>query len=124
MHANDSDQVSPVLCDYQLRVRVHSYLNPDSRCAACTRSLSEPVFGCCDNPTNTGVCSGVERCDTFFRYCLRPLGQRGVECPVNDATGRNTAVFSPDTDVLLDVGDTVLGSDNPLIIFGPSWTVS
>ncbi|XP_064402717.1 uncharacterized protein LOC135348431 isoform X2 [Halichondria panicea] len=110
--------VCAVVGDYELRVRVHSYLNADSRCATCTRSLVNPIYGCCDNQTNTGVCSGDELCDTFFIYCLRSLGEMGIRCPVNNVT----AFFSRNTDMLLDIGDTVLGSENPFLYSGPIWT--
>ena len=111
-----------VVCDYELRVRVHSYLNADSRCATCTRSLVNPIYSCCDNLTNTGVCSGDELCDTFFQYCLRSLGDTRLQCPLN-VTAVQSAIFSPNTDILLDIGDTVLGSENPFLYFGPVWMV-
>ncbi len=117
-----SQLVCAVVCDYELRVRVHSYLNADSRCAVCTRSLVNPIYSCCDNQTNTGVCSGDERCDTFFQYCLRPLGATGIGCPFNGTA--NTNFFSFNTDILLDIGDTVLGTDNPFLYFGVTWRVS
>ena len=116
-----SSQVCAVVGDYELRVRVHSYLNADSRCATCTRSLVNPIYGCCDNPTNTGVCSGDELCDTFFQYCLRSLGNTRIRCPFGAAM--DTAIFSPNTDILLDIGDMVLESENPFLYVGTIWTV-
>ncbi len=107
--------------DYELRVRVHSYLNADSRCATCTRSLVNPIYGCCDNLTNTGVCSGDELCDTFFRYCLRSLGNTRIRCPFGAV---DTVIFSPNTDILLDIGDMVLESENPFLYVGTIWMVS
>ncbi len=115
-------QVCAVVCDYELRVRVHSYLNEDSRCATCTPSLVNPMYGCCDNQTNTGVCSGDELCDIFFRYCLRSLGATGIRCLLN-VTAVDTFLFLSNTDILLDIGDTVLGSENPFLYSGPVWMV-
>ncbi len=117
-----SSQVCAVVGDYELRVRVHSYLNADSRCATCTPFLGNLIYGCCDNSTNTGVCSGDELCDTFFQYCLRSLGDTRIRCPLN-VTAVDTAIFSPNTDILLVIGDTVLGSENPFLYSGPIWTV-
>ncbi len=117
-------QVCAVACDYELRVRVHSYLNAESRCATCTRSLDNPIYSCCDNQTNLGVCRGDELCDTFFRYCLRSLGETDIRCPVNDVSPVDTAFFSPNTDILLDIGDSVLGTENPFLYFEFIWTVS
>ncbi len=117
-------QVCAVVCDYELRVRVHSYLNADSRCATCIRSLINPIlYGCCDNLTNTGVCSGDELCDTFFQYCLRSLGDTNIRCPLGNVTAMQSAIFSPNTDSLLDIGDTVLGRENPFLYFGTTWMV-
>ncbi len=113
---------SAVLCEFELRVRVHSYLNDESRCATCTSSLGNPVYSCCDNLTNTGVCTGEELCDTFFRYCLRPLGDTRIQCLAFMAV--DTELFSPNTDALSDIGDTLFGSENPFTFFGYDWTVS
>lgn len=124
VHARMQQVFSAVQCQYELRARVHSYLNPESRCASCTRSLVNPVLSCCDNATNTGVCSGEELCDTFFQYCLRPLGETGVQCPLNDATAIDTMRFQPNTDALFDVGDTVFASENPFRFVGENWRVS
>ncbi len=101
---------------------MHSYLNPESRCAACTRSLVNPIYSCCDNPVNTGVCSGEELCDTFFRYCLRPLGETGVQCPQNEFI--DTMYFRSNTDALFDIGDNIFGSANPFVLSGANWRVS
>lgn len=109
--------------DFELRVRVHSYTNPDSRCAQCTASLINPDYRCCDNMANPGVCVGEELCDTFFQYCLRPLGSTGVRCPGDNIFGTPTRFFSADTDVLVDVGDTVFGSANPFVLTGSVWLV-
>lgn len=43
---------------------------------------------------------------------------------MNDLTGIDTAFFSPDTDTLTGVGDSVFGTDNPIVFFGPQWMVS
>ena len=49
-------------------MQVHSYDNPTNLCAGCGEGP-----GCCDN-FGGNDCTGEERCDNIFFYCLRPLG--------------------------------------------------
>lgn len=114
-------QVGIVVGDFELRVKVHSYSNPGSRCAQCSVSIFSSEYSCCDSLTNSGMCAGEDLCDTFFQYCLRPVGSTGISCPNRASTATN--YFSPNTDTLVDVGETVFGSENPFRISGPIWTV-
>ena len=54
-----------------MRVQVHEYLNTFSTCALCPRINN--VGTCCDDP-ETISCTGGDRCDNVFFYCLMPLG--------------------------------------------------
>ncbi len=54
--------------DYILRVQVHAYDNPTNTCPVC--GLTE---GCCDIFI-TSECTGLQKCDNEFFYCVRPLG--------------------------------------------------
>ena len=49
-------------------MQVHSYDNPTNLCAGCGEGP-----GCCD-AFGENECTGNDRCDNVFFYCLRPLG--------------------------------------------------
>ena len=60
---------------YIVEVRLNGYTNPSGKCN------SDDCFTwngrhrtCCDSH-NTNMCTGWERCDSYFIYCLIPLGE-------------------------------------------------
>ncbi len=68
-------QVTTSKCDYHILMQFQSYNNPSGHCSTCrsSSSTSEPL-GCCDQISEKGTCTGANRCDTYFRICLVPLG--------------------------------------------------
>ena len=58
--------------NFDFTVRFYEYWNPTGLCAECGTN-GVPV--CCDDPLLTETCqnTGVFRCDTRFRYILRPF---------------------------------------------------
>ena len=60
-------QLHCVLGDYELRVQLHRYVNPTSRCAECH---TPGAVTCCDG-NNLGNCTGPELCDNIFFHCLK-----------------------------------------------------
>ena len=105
-----------VSADYVLQVEMVSYSNPSNR-----RS-----DGFCCDPDNGGECTGEERCDTYFAYCLRPRSSTNRGCP-NTAPGfiaiSNSA--SPDGATIDFTQRTVLGLSNPFNLTGitTAWEV-
>ena len=60
-----------------MEVRLFGYSNPTGRCVGCHRPFgSDQPRSCCDDFNNT-TCSGELLCDSYFIYCLRPLGSSG-----------------------------------------------
>ena len=105
----------PQVCirgDYTILVHSHSFSNPSNRCAQCQ-------FGCCDQ-FGTTVCTGTDRCDTLFTYCLLPLNSTTL-CTPQAVSG--TAFDDRSIDF---TQATVLGLPNPLPLSGVSerWEVS
>ncbi len=104
-----------VSADYVLQVEMVSYSHPSN-----TRSDGQ----CCD-PGNGGECTGGERCDTYFIYCLMPRFSNVTECP-NNGPG-----FTLVSSVITDGADidfsqpTVQGLSNPFNLTGitTAWEV-
>ncbi len=75
---------------------------------------------CCDPANNGGGCTGGERCDTFFVYCLMPRFSTVVECP------RNEPEFTAVSDLIVDGATidfsqpTIPGLPNPFNLTGIS----
>ena len=66
-----------------LSVQTHSYTNPNSHCATCVSEANRGngEYGCCDAHNKTQqMCTGGEKCDTYFYYCLKELRSLGVTC--------------------------------------------
>ncbi len=99
-----------VSADYVVQVEMVSYSHPSN-----TRSDGR----CCD-PGNGGTCSGDERCDTFFAYCLIP--RTAVECPNGLFISRSNAQNGATIDFSQP---TVLGLPNPFNLAGltTAWEV-
>ena len=106
-----------VSADYVVQVEMISYSHPSN-----TRSDSH----CCDPDNNGEGCKGVERCDTYFIYCLVPHSSTTVGC-LNTDTG-STAVSSYIEDgATIDFSQpTVLGLPNPFNLTGilTTWEVN
>ena len=103
-----------VSADYVVQVEMLSYSDLFNR-------LSDGQ--CCDPANNDVGCTGGERCDTYFAYCLMPRFSTAVGCP------RNKPGFTPiSTTTIVDGADidfsqpTVLGLSNPFNLTGISTT--
>ena len=106
---------------YVLQVRMISYSNPTGGCHECSDN-----HGCCDglNSTTDSVCSGEQRCDSYFVYCLRVRYSSGSGCGSYNATRRSLTNLN---DAAVDFSQsTVLGLENPLTLPGltNAWDVS
>jgi hypothetical protein len=96
---------------YFVEVRLNGYTNPSGKCNNCFNTQNRKQF-CCDNGDNTNECTTSERCDSYFIYCLRPLGTVEVGCFDN----KTIAVSRSNEDDGSDVDfsqSRVLGLSNP-----------
>jgi hypothetical protein len=105
---------------YTVSVRVHSY-ETDSKCPTCF-SFQQP--GCCDDFLNTRTCTGTDRCDNTFFYCLRPKGTvepmntaSSERCGADDRLGKLSGI-NIDSAPLNFSQDHVLGLPNPIPLRG------
>lgn len=94
---------------YVVRVRVNSYSNPSNFCTDCSRGR-----GCCDD-WEESYCGGGLRCDTYFQYCLRPLGspQTDKNCQGHPQITSSTAM---DGGIINFAHSMVLGHSNPFFL--------
>ncbi|XP_064395025.1 delta-like protein C [Halichondria panicea] len=100
-----------VSANYVVQVRMISYIHPSN-----TRSDGQ----CCDSEPGNGLCSGGERCDTYFIYCLMPRASTAIGC--SNATSGFTLVssVSPDGADIDFSQPTALGLPNPFLLTGIS----
>ncbi len=105
-----------VSADYVVQVEMVSFHHP-------SKTLSDGQ--CCDSSRREPSCTGVERCDTFFIYCLVPHASTATQCPSNEPG------FTAVSDHIVNGTDidfsepTVLGLSNPFNLTGISraWEV-
>ena len=102
---------------YLVQVRLNGYSNPTGMCgngSACRTSSGQ--LHCCDSH-NTRSCSGGERCDSYFIYCLRPLGE--VQLSTSRCSSDQITSSTNHNDGPLDFSQSkVLDLDNPLYVSG------
>jgi hypothetical protein len=103
---------------YLVEVRLNGYANPTGQCEGC-----EITFGwiqtCCDiQDINmaTDDCIEERRCDSYFIYCLRPIGDRELDCSSSEY--RITSSANPNDGPLNFSQSTVLGLSNPQVLSG------
>ena len=99
---------------YLVEVKVFGYDNPTGTCQAFRDSNGPGKHGCCDNPNGESPCNG-RQCDSYFTYCLRPLGSEGDGCSnyVSKMSGINW------NDGFINFNESpVLGLENPLLLPG------
>ena len=107
---------------YFLEVMLYGYRNPTGTCEDC---VIGQTHGCCDRH-NTTECSNF-LCDTYFDYCLRPLGSKEEGAGGCSYSGYIvTPTFNRNDGFINFSQSTVLGLDNPLILPGLTndWNVS
>ena len=104
---------------YIVEVRLNGYTNPTGKCnsnndSCFTRNGRQT---CCDSD-NTNECMGQERCDSYFVYCLRPLGTVDIMgCPNNEMS--TVSLSNEDDGSGIDFSlSRVLGLRNPQIFPG------
>ncbi|XP_064403188.1 uncharacterized protein LOC135348781 isoform X2 [Halichondria panicea] len=87
---------SKTVCgEFILTVNLVNYTNPTGLCAECHETMPVPV--CCDElPFISGNCNntGEERCDTRFRWTIRPFGASLETRPLSDS--ENSPYFFTD----------------------------
>ena len=102
---------------YLVEVRLNGYSNPTGKCGHGRCQTNTPgEFYCCDGFA-TSTCSGWERCDSYFVYCLRPLGKTDLGCLANE----HRAVSRSNQDDISNIDfslSTVLGLSNPQNLSG------
>jgi hypothetical protein len=95
---------------YFVEVRLNGYANPSGKCNSENCFLSGPQRQkCCDG--KTAICVTVERCDSFFVYCLRPFGTIDLGCLNNETTA--TSLHNTDDGDIDFSQSRVLGLSNP-----------
>ena len=106
---------------YVVKVRLNRYRNKGGRCGeeACLNERGQ--LNCCDNLSNTGNCHGNERCDSYFKYCLRPFGEGLLNSP-GCLTNQERATSSSNPNDYITSFEfshsTVLGLNNPQNLSG------
>ena len=138
-----------VTSEFILTVNLVNYTNPSGLCAECQRPLNtsyptNTIPVCCDElPFKSGNCdnTGEERCDTRFRWTIRPFGASLEARPPSIPNAANPPYFftdctmSPSTCPFSEMSTTfgqgptaLLGvTDNPLRVSKTDsivWTVS
>jgi hypothetical protein len=110
---------------YVIQLQLLGYDNPTQQRIFCNSDRCFLTFGvCCDD--GGGSCgNGNRRCDTFFIYCLRPLGTNGFDCGSNSGSEIQSGVNENDA-VINFSQSTVLGLSNPINLPGLTndWNVS
>ncbi len=130
--------------EFTLTVNFINYTNPTGLCAECALPLSgvasadQLVPVCCDDqPFRNTNCdnTGEERCDTRFRWTIRPFGASLETRPVTTPGATNPPYFftdcsvSPSTCPFSEMSTTfgqvrtaLLGvTDNPLPVSKPDF---
>ena len=108
---------------YILQAQLLDYDNPNQLSVHCN------VFcqvDCCDGMQMQDCVSGNRRCDTFFTFCLRPLGTTGRGCD-SPSSGSEIQSEVNQNDAAIDFSQsTILGLSNPIVIPGLTndWNVS
>ena len=99
-----------------VELTLFDYDNPTGTCYDPQRCVrNDGQHRCCDDSRASG-CTGSDRCDSYFIYCLRPLGSERQGC-----SGYEERISSrnQDDNTPIDVTqNTVLGLENPLILRG------
>ena len=111
---------------YVLQLQLLGYDNPTQERLFCNDDVcsSDLDLGqCCDG---SGTCTnGGRRCDTFFIFCLRPLGTLVFGCGFSSAIVIQSDVNENDA-VINFSQSTILGLSNPINFPGLTndWNVS
>ena len=96
---------------YVVEVRLNGYNNP----TGSRRSSGQ--IRCCDT-SDTHDCNGDKRCDSYFIYCLRPLGEVSLNPRCFSYEVRTRSSTNVDDAPLNFSQSIVLGLYNPLNLSG------
>ena len=97
---------------YLVEMRVNGYSNPTGKCGHVEDGCQTDTpgeFYCCDSFQTT--CSDGARCDSYFIYCLRPLGEVRLGCLNNERRAESS--FNRNDGPIDFSHNKVLGLDNP-----------
>ena len=102
---------------YLVQVRLNGYSNPTGKCGDDQLCRTSSGQWCCDSSTTTNC---GQFCDSYFIYCLRPLGERrpldSPRCFSNETRAESSPNFD---DKSLDFSQNrVLNLDNPQNLSG------
>ena len=100
-----------------MEVRLNGYSNPTGKCGQGEGCQTETPgeLSCCDSSNIT--CSGNECCDSYFHYCLRPLGEVGLGCYANETRAISESNQNDESNIDFSLS-TVLGLSNPQFFSG------
>lgn len=112
---------------YILQVQLRDYDNPNQQCFSCTdQPFQQCSSECCD--AGEGNCtSGERRCDTFFTFCLKPLGNTELGCDSSNSRSSMVESNVNQNDKAIDFSQgSFLGLYNPVNLSGltNNWNVS
>ena len=100
---------------YVVKVRLNGYTNPSGECQGCDIIIDRT---CCDVDLDftTSGCIGERRCDSYFNYCLRRIGDKKPDCSPSER--RNTSSINSNDGPLNFSQSRVLGLSNPQVLSG------
>jgi hypothetical protein len=103
---------------YLVEVRLNGYTNPSGQCEGC-EIFNGWIQTCCDvQDINfaTDNCIEERQCDSYFNYCLRPIGDGEPDCSPSER--RDTSSVNMNDGPLNFSQSTVLGLSNPQVLSG------
>ena len=100
-----------------MEIEFFGYSNPTGRCADCPVPKGQTVHSCCDNFSKT-TCTRAARCDSYFHYCLRALGDTSTTSGCSYFGSEVTFANINDAPLNVDEAGSVLGLTNPLQLSG------
>ena len=101
-----------------VEIELFGYSNPTGRCADCPIPKGRRVNSCCDNFSRT-ICNRNARCDSYFYFCLRDLGDRSTKTGCSYFGNKVTLANINDAPLNIDASTkSVLGLDNPIQLPG------
>ena len=101
-----------------VEIEFFGYRNPTGRCADCPIRKGKRVNSCCDDFSRT-ICNRNARCDSYFYFCLRDLGDRSTKSGCSYFGNKVTLPNINDAPLNIDASTkSVLGLDNPIQLPG------
>ena len=102
-----------------LEVRLNGYNNQEGKCLGCPRDQSDSIHSCCDDFSRFSDCDGNRRCDSYFIFCLRPLGSERERYDCQTLYNDTKVTSANGNDAPIDfTNEVVLGLENPFLLPG------